>query len=174
MVYAAPGSACVDGLPCETALDCGDDSACAAGVCTCYKFAGAGYCPGCILGENCVDHGDPNPANGCEYCNPALNGFGWTTVPQCQALSPCITDKKCELDDECGFGLCAAGYCDCSLCQAKLGDPCDEDWECGVSGVCQAKTCGCALIQLCSGCIIGGICFGDGVSKPGNDCLACS
>lgn len=168
------GLECVDGLPCGSEADCGEDSACITGGCFCYKSAGANYCGGCLIDEElCYEPGVPNPSYTCEYCNPAQNSLGWTQIAGCGQLLPCFQDLKCDLDSECGFGLCASEKCDCASCDEKAGQACLANSQCGVSGSCVSKVCQCAGLVLCNGCIISGTCYPNGTLNTSSSCLTC-
>lgn len=100
---------------CDTQKGCVTELTCAAG-CT----------EQCLIAGKCYDDGAPNPANGCQYCDPRQSRTAWHTcgvsmteecsLESCSAAKTCVKTRKCL--PQCGcccFGgdvnMAMAGIC---------------------------------------------------------------
>jgi len=72
-------------------------------------------CTGCLIGEECYDDGDTNPANVCEICDVGQSTTEWTDNDG----ASCSDDVYCNGND-----TCLAGVCD-----QHAGDPCPDDGQ---------------------------------------------
>ncbi|HPQ72245.1 MAG TPA: hypothetical protein PKW95_24195 [bacterium] len=72
-------------------------------------------CTGCLIGEECYDDGDTNPANVCEICDVSQSTTDWTDNDG----ASCEDGTYCNGDDTCLSGVC----------DQHAGDPCPDDGE---------------------------------------------
>lgn len=112
----------------------------------------------CTIGTACVDDGTVNPANSCEVCEVATDDAGWT--PRSRGTR-CDDGLFCTVSDQCdGAGSCGGEARDCDDGLSCTTDTCDEtDDECDS--------------PITDGCLVDGVCYGDGDLDPDNDCQGC-
>ncbi|MCZ7583393.1 MAG: FG-GAP-like repeat-containing protein [Deltaproteobacteria bacterium] len=71
-------------------------------------------CPGgCFIGGVCYANGDPNPVNGCLFCDPGIDDQAWSD----NNGASCDDGVFCNGDDACQAGACSM----------HAGDPCPDD-----------------------------------------------
>lgn len=142
-VKVEAGQACLFG---QDSLACTDDVCDAAGTCTHPRKVGA-----CLIGDTCYADHDPNPLNGCQWCDAAQNA--WSYKPSSEA---CDDGLACTYDDHCdGSGACTGTYLSCesdpgpcgvvkscqgtSTCKESFPDPsvpCDDNAACTFGDTC--------------------------------------
>ncbi len=172
-----------DWSPRFEAAPCGDnlDRECCLGVCCpsgeCCQLGECAPCP-CEIGNETVDPGEFNRSNSCQYCDPDIDRFNWTTLgddEQCDGLPNqvccggiCCPPGECCVDGQCVTCPCLIGddevvagtindFNSCQICDParNLTDwsPVDEGTACGPE---EGQTC-------CSGecCAAGECCILD-------------
>lgn len=106
---ACSGGACTGGSP----LDCGDGLTCTTDVCNddtdmCESTLDAGNC---LIDGICYGEFDLNPANDCEWCEPATSTSDWTVRADdsdCDDGDPCTGTGRPNIGtDVCTGGVCA-------------------------------------------------------------------
>ncbi len=167
----APGSACDDGLPCTSGDKCtaglcqGTPYVCNDGLtCTDDACDGGGGCthtpkPGmCAIDGACYAQDATAPANTCQYCNAAVSPTAWSL----KALgSACNDGQSCTTGDQCdSTGQCKGVGLDCNDGLACTVDTCD-----GLGGCVHTPQ---------NACVIGGVCYAAGATKPGEPCQTCN
>jgi len=70
-------------------------------------------CEGCLINEICYANGEPNPANGCQWCNTDLSMTDWSNNDG----AVCEDGLYCNGADTCAGGACAA----------HIGNPCPDN-----------------------------------------------
>jgi len=183
--YADPnvGDACDDGDPCTSADECGANGACAGTAYTCTPATncetstcdGAGGCVetiqagSCLIGGNCYNDQEVDPASGCVLCDVAQTQTEWTNVADdtacggtgsCNQPSTCLagvcTDNgflpagepcgdqnqtTCDNPDICdGAGLCLPAYGQAGV-SCDDGNPITVNDQCDGQGQCLGGAC---------------------------------
>ncbi|MEC7521159.1 MAG: hypothetical protein VYE22_14880 [Myxococcota bacterium] len=177
--------ACDDGVACNGVETCDElASACVAGAGTCAADevcdvgadACRATCTGCVIGGVCYGDGQRNPANQCQVCDPAIDGAAWSDDDGAR----CDDGLFCTTGDTCAAGTCGGAARDCGDGIACNGaETCDEASgacvagapTCGSGTLCEPATDSC--VTTCAGCVIGGVCYGDGQLDPSNPCQVC-
>lgn len=149
---------CVAGSCVGTAYTCSDGLACTTDACvgdgTCSYTTNAGSC---LIGGTCYSVGTPEPGNPCRQC-AAGDRAGWSNTA---SGTSCSDGQLCTQNDKCnGSGACAGTSYSCDDQRACTADACKGD-----------GTCTNAIVS--GWCLIGGACIADGVTSPGEECLAC-
>ena len=176
---------CDDGVACNGAESCDESggacvsgaSTCASGeICDVASDACIAVCTGCVIGGSCFGIGQRNPDNDCEVCDPSTSAADWTPNDGAR----CDDGLFCTEGDTCSGTTCGGSARSCADGIACNGDEtCDES-----AGACAAGTPTCtggtlcdlatdACVTTCSGCVIGGTCYGDGQVDPSNPCRVC-
>ena len=208
-----------DGLNCDDGDSCTKDDLCQSGVCdgTPYSCPDGLDCTGdecqgdggclnplhddwCLIGGDCFEDGDFDPANPCGVCDAAKDPVDWTDVPD---DTDCDDGKPATTGDHCAGGLCLGEDCTCTgisaCCDGCLpvneggecddGDSCTKDDQC-VAGFCVGTAYSCVdgpdcTDDVCGGdgscdnplqtgwCLIEGECFEDGDFDPTEGCRVC-
>jgi hypothetical protein len=157
---------------------CGTDAGACAPIPLCDAGAAAcdPACSGCLIGGDCIGANTPNPANGCQLCDPERSVADWSDA---DGLA-CDDGAFCTLDDACQAGVCSGAPRDCDDNVACNGiATCDESADactpgenaCGANRLCDVDTAAC--VSTCAGCIVAGTCVPDGSEEPGNPCRVC-
>jgi hypothetical protein len=91
----------------------------------------------CMIGGKCYDVGQPNPSNGCQYCDPRFSTTAWHTcgtspvadqcvLEECKA-NKCVISRKCLPQCTCccigGTNKAMSGVCDGTRVDAGLEEP---------------------------------------------------
>lgn len=176
---------CDDGVGCNGSESCDEtDGACLRGASTCEPGelcdpaadACVGSCPGCVIGELCFGEGQRNPDNACQRCNTTGSRDSWTDDDG----ATCDDGAFCTTGDTCSAGVCEGDARDCSDGVACNGtETCDDSVDTCLPGTNQCdpdELCdptGDACVTTCTGCVIGGVCYGEGQLEPGNTCRRC-
>lgn len=158
-------------VPCDDGTFCNGPDTCSEQTC---KVHSGNPCPDdglwCTGAESCnddtdsceSDYSDSNPrcaddgawCNGHEYCDDDLD--------ECKSVYPGMT--RCADD-----GFFCTGDENCNeandIC-THTGNPCSDPYSCDDSAD------GCVL--TCTGCIIEGVCYGDGQANPVDACKVCN
>jgi hypothetical protein len=167
-----------DGLSCTT-------TACSGGACTHALTAGF-----CLINNQCVADGTPEPGNACRGCVAAYASSAYVDLSDGTA---CSADALSCTDDVCKAGACShptkSGHClIAGACHANgAADPANTCQRCAsptstsawspqpagtacAGGVCVGAAC-------CTGCLSSGACLpGTSTSAcgaAGNACVAC-
>jgi len=131
---------------------------------------------GCLVSGVCFPEGVPNPGNPCEVCAPGLSGTAFSPNDGVR----CDDGMFCTESDLCSAGVCAGRVRDCDdglacngaeACNNGAGACEPGTPTCGPREVCDALSGACA--GGCAGCVIDGMCFGDGQINPSNPCQVC-
>jgi hypothetical protein len=136
---------------CDDGLECTTDGCDGAGGCENAPVAGA-----CAVGGACYAAGDPNPANVCEVCDPALDQTGFSPDP----ANDCDDADPCTRDEGCGTGRCTNTAYSCTDGLTCTTDVCD-----GAGG--------CSYPVALGACLIGGVCRVQGEANAQNVCEEC-
>ena len=163
-----------DGVPCDDGDACTQGDICAGGACggtpyTCdyQPQCQAAQCDGnggcsvaplsgwCVIGGQCVAAGEPNPANPCQSCMPAVSQAAWSNNQDA-----CDDGDPCTKDD-----LCSGGACSGTAYPCGDGKTCTDD-------VCDGQG-GCSNPVVPGSCVVDGACYADGDTQPGNPCEYC-
>lgn len=124
------------------------------GECPCNTITG----PLCdVGGGRCFTDGSVNPANSCQVCDAAADGFGWTA----NVGATCDDANGCTLTDLCDANGACGGV-------AK----CDDSNSCTVD-TCDTVDFSCTNVQPSTVCTIDGTCYVDTTINPLNPCLRC-
>ena len=112
----------------------------------------------CNIQGQCYASGVTKPGAPCLVCSPDQNATGWTARP---STASCDDGSACSSDDHCdGAGLC-------------IGDK-----SCNDGVACTTDSCtpsGCDNSGVPTGwCRIGGTCYTNNTSNPGNVCQRCN
>ncbi len=178
---------CDDGIACNGVATCDEAaSACRVGTSTCtggqFCDALSGTCvlecAGCLVGGTCYGDGQVNALNRCEVCAVATSRTAWSANDG----ATCDDGLFCTVGDVCADGTCGGGSargCDDGVACDGV-ESCDEAASACASGpttcspdqLCDIATDSC--IATCTGCVIGGTCFGAGQRNPMNQCEVCA
>lgn len=146
--------ACDDGLPCT--LD-----ACVGGLCT--APIDAGYC---LVARACWSDGQPNPANGCQWCAARELQTGWSDHDG----AACDDGDFATEDDHCTTGACAGTAIVCP----DDGDPCTREFvsPSGCKSEAAAGPCDDGNPLTDPDSCVNGVCVGTPIecSDDGNPC----
>ncbi|HEX5658166.1 MAG TPA: hypothetical protein VFX59_13270, partial [Polyangiales bacterium] len=136
-------------------------------------------CPGgCAIDNACIPNGVVNPGNPCQLCTSALASMAWSANDGVR----CDDGAFCTTDDLCNGGSCGGAARSCDDHVACNGaELCDDQRDlclvsagmCESGQLCDAVSGGCVQLDVCPGCLIDDICYGDGQRNPANSCLAC-
>jgi hypothetical protein len=146
------------------------------GLAGCGGSGGEDCTDGCRIGELCYPAGVQEPGNACRSCDPAADPAAWTNDDG----AACDDGKFCTVGDVCAGGSCAGTARSCDDGVACNGqESCNEADSacrpgtptCGPDELCDPAQDRC--VALCTGCVIGGVCYGDGQLDPGNACHLC-
>jgi hypothetical protein len=88
----------------------------------------------CSIGGKCYDVGQPNPADGCQYCNPRFSNTQWHTCGTSPVSDQCVLEecksRKCVISRKClpqctcccigGTTKAMSGVCDGTRVDAGL------------------------------------------------------
>jgi len=163
------GTECNDGKPCTSEDECsnglcaGTTYVCNDGLaCTNDSCDGIGGCNAtiangsCLIDNQCVASGTVKTAGGCLWCNPAVDPNGWSA----HGGAACNDGVACTSSDTCVGSTCQGTSYPCNDSLACTADSCNGDGTCNFA------------LQTGS-CIIGGACYSENTTKPGDVCLAC-
>ncbi len=132
---------------------------------------------GCLIGTVCYPNGVLNPANPCQVCRAAASASTWSNNDG----ASCDDQLFCTTSDACTGGVCSGVARNCADAIGCNGvESCDEGAEACVAGtptcdtnqVCELASDAC--VTTCTGCAIGGVCYGDGQVNPTDSCLVCT
>jgi hypothetical protein len=185
-ICAGTAKDCNDGIACNGVETCDEAtrkcmpgaSTCTANqVCDVAQDACVETCTGCVVAGVCYGAGQANPQNVCQACAPATSATSWTNADG----AACDDGKFCTVGDVCSAGTCAGTAKECSdgiACNG--GETCDEATKkckpgtstCSASQVCDVAQDAC--VETCTGCVIGGLCYGAGQVNPQDACQACT
>ncbi len=159
--------ACDDGLPCTT-------DACEGLVC-----AHTPPVDGCVIQGACYTDGQPNVANPCEICDPAVNPNGFS-----QADNTCVIDGFCYANGAfnpqspcqvCDTGLSTTSW-SVNPNTCTIGNGCFSANQLNPANSCQLcdpTQSSSAWSQTASSCLIQGTCVSQGGINPSNPCQIC-
>ncbi len=131
---------------------------------------------GCSIGSACYPAGDHRSDASCQVCDPARNSSDWSDDDG----AACDDGLYCTVNDECSGSVCGGVPRNCSDGVACNGEEtCDDEDD-----VCEPGTSTCeadeicdvgqdACVTTCTGCIIGGSCYGREQVDPTNGCHIC-
>jgi hypothetical protein len=134
---------------------------------------------GCLIASLCYPTGVSNPSNPCLICDTGRSTSSWSNNDG----ATCDDGKFCTVGDTCSAGVCSGSARNCSDGIACNGtETCDEASDaclagtstCGGGSVCSASSGACVAVSTCPGCVINGVCYGDGQTNPGNQCQKCT
>ena len=111
----------------------------------------------CLVGSYCALDGSLNPNNECQGCLASSNPKEWSPV---RGGASCVDDVACTHTDVCVSGVC----------QGELY-ACEDNVAC-TNNVCLGDG-GCDYPVQAGKCLIGGACYVEGQSDPGNSCREC-
>lgn len=167
-------SACPTGQPCDdgnnctindqciagtcegTPLPCSDDDGlpCTSGACqdgACVTVIAAGFC---AISGACWTTGQPNPAGGCQACDPSKNATTWSgDGSTCDDGDPCTHTDTCAPGGGCAGtpivcpasqNPCVTSQCVAGVCESApiaLGASCNDGDACTMNESCSAGTC---------------------------------
>ncbi len=176
---------CSDGLSCNGAETCDASAdACVEGPSPCAPTEFCDVvadecqerCPGCRVEGICYGDGQVNPASPCLVCDAAVSRTAWSDHDG----AACDDGLFCTTGDVCQGGTCDGTPLSCDDGVACNGtESCDEDADACIEGV---STCSgteiCDVLSdtcrgWCPGCVVGGVCWGDGQVNPANPCQIC-
>ena len=135
--------------PCDDdGLMCTDEVRNLDGVCEIVVVEGF-----CLIGEVCFFNLEPDPENGCMFCDPAVNQIGFSPhegLP-CDDGNPCSAGDFCDADGQCaggaGFGCNDDNECTIDRCDELVGctntpraAECDDGNECTYQDQCNTQT----------------------------------
>ncbi len=177
---------CDDGVACNGTELCNETTdTCDRGITTCDPGSLCNdqtdtcvpTCMGCVVGGVCYGNGQLDPLNPCRVCDPGRS----TTAFSDNDGATCDDGQFCTVDDRCSAGMCAGTSRSCDDGVACNGsetcneatDTCDRGTTtCDPDELCDASSDRCVL--TCTGCIVGGVCYGNGQPDPGNPCRVCN
>jgi len=144
--------ACDDGMPCTRDICDGK------GGCYTELFGGTW----CLIGGDCVEDGEINPANPCEACVTPINSNAWTPSDG----GACNDGLDCTGGDLCLGGLCRG-----------TTESCDDNNPCSTNGCKEGE--GCIHAAIPGSCEDGDLCtLNDYCNNkncvPGNQVLVCT
>jgi hypothetical protein len=133
---------------------------------------------GCDLDGACYPNGASNPANPCQVCDLAQSPTSWSDNDGVF----CNDGLYCNGTDSCAAGTCSAHsgdvcpddglHCNGTESCSEDDDACEHSGNpCQAPQLCDDQNDSC--VQACTGCTIGGVCFGDQQVNPQNICLIC-
>jgi len=133
-------------------------------------------CAGCKINSICYSEGEQNISNPCEKCDTATSKTSWSE----NNGATCNDGLFCTENDICSARICsgtAKTPDDGVSCNGA--ETCDESTDaivttgnqCGVNQICDLELKEC--VDTCTGCVIGGTCYGEGQPNPANTCLKC-
>lgn len=138
-------------------------------------------CPGCLINAVCYGDGQINPENDCEKCERSTDKNAWTALAD---ETTCDDGKFCTENDKCATGTCAGVTIDpddgipcngvetCDEDENKIVSTIDPQDECKENQICDYNSGSC--IDVCPGCVIDDICYGDGQVNPADACQVCT
>ncbi len=177
---------CDDGVSCNGTESCNEATdTCDRGTTTCnpdqlcndQTDTCVPTCTGCIVAGVCYGNGQLDPINPCRVCDTAQS----TTAFSDNDGATCDDGMFCTVNDTCSGGSCSGSSrscddgvsCDGTESCNETTDTCDRGTTtCGTDELCdlQSDTC----VETCTGCVIGGVCFGAGQLDPNNSCRVCN
>lgn len=132
-------------------------------------------CSGCVIDGQCVDANAVNPQNDCQVCDSTRRVDGWSARD-----GACDDGQYCTVEDSCQQGACAGSVrvCDDDIDCNGVSE-CDEttdacsssENQCVSDTFCDATTGDC--VTTCAGCLVNGVCFGNGDNQSDNPCMVC-
>lgn len=156
IVSAAPAAAaCLpNNTACGAPIQANDRLCCPGSICGPW----GNVCqPGCRIGGVAYRAGNPNPANPCQVCTPAVSTTAWSNAATGTA---CSDNNSCTLNDRCQAGSCVpgspvvctalsvchlAGVCNpaTGVCTNPVNDgaPCTDGNLCTQTDACQGGSC---------------------------------
>ncbi|MBU1067947.1 hypothetical protein KJ975_00115 [Myxococcota bacterium] len=158
---------------------CSDTDLCGTG-CEDNAWCDDGVCRpacACVVDGLCLGEGQRNPANACLACISDVAADAWSPTDG----DPCDDGLFCTTGDACVEEVCTGGaarVCDDGV-SCNGAETCDEASTSCLAGVvtCEApELCDPAAdtcVLTCTGCVIDGLCLGEGQRNPDNACLAC-
>ena len=131
-----------------------------SGECTYDALGGT-----CFINGECFERNETSPYNPCNYCNPDVDQYSWTSYVD---GSPCLTANDvsaCSATwDMCVAGVCIdqylavdtpcrspAGLCDVPEFCTGLSDYCPRDEFANATVICHLATDVCDVTDTCSG-----------------------
>ncbi|MEO8846629.1 MAG: glycine-rich protein [Kofleriaceae bacterium] len=185
-VCAGVARTCDDGIACDGAEICDETKgACTAGISTC---GGAGLCDptadtcvdtcsGCTIGGTCYGDGQLDPTNPCQACDVSRSRTAFSDHDG----GSCDDGLFCTVGETCSAGVCGGGAarmcgdgvtCNGAEVCDEATDRCDAGTPtCGANTLCDPANDIC--VATCTGCVVGGVCYGGGQLDPTNACLVC-
>ncbi|MBI5502271.1 MAG: hypothetical protein HY907_18655 [Deltaproteobacteria bacterium] len=172
--FAALGTSCSNGQWCDGPEVCNATGTCLPGSNPC-TLACEGcnevldLCDvvvGCRIGGACYAVGATNPANQCQWCDPATSRTAWTNKP---AGTGCNDGLYCTLTDTCNAGACtgAGARCPVSGCVGGCNEVTDACTPAPVGTPCAGAAGTCSTAGLCDGTLV---CPGAGYRPAGFPC----
>ncbi|MBI5502262.1 MAG: hypothetical protein HY907_18610 [Deltaproteobacteria bacterium] len=163
--FAAAGTSCSDGLWCDGVEACNGAGACIPGSNPCSAACQScnealDLCQvavGCFIGGACYASGATNPANQCQWCDPATSATAWTNKPGGTA---CNDGQYCTLTDTCNAGACNGAGARCPVGGCTAG--CNE-----VTDACTPAAAGTICAGAAGACETNGVCNGTTTTCPG-------
>lgn len=149
------GGACIPGGPrsCDDGVSCTTDS-CNESIDMCTSMLSGG----CSIGGACIAAGALDPTNACRACQPGVSTSAYTPL---SIGTSCDDGLFCTAVDTCdGAGACGG-----------TARSCDDGVTC-TTDTCNEATDACTS-TVGATCVIGGVCFADGLRDPANPCMAC-
>jgi hypothetical protein len=124
----------------------------------------------CLIGKLCYEKGLPDPANPCRICNPDIDKYGWTPVPEGNQVT-CEDSDGCTLNDFCSGGTCQPGMpVDCSAvdepcrkgaCISNMSGQSSETYECITVNIKFGTPCDIGASSFVPAICIEGVCIPD-------------
>ena len=148
---------------CNDSKTCTTDSCQSTGASTysCKNTINSGQC---LIGGACYANGATNASNQCQQCTAASSQTAWSNKGNGTA---CNADGNgCTVSDKCQSGTCTAG----AAPNCDDGKACTTD-TCNSTG---ASAYSCSSSINTGSCLIGGACYTNGTTNPGNQCQQCT
>ncbi|MEZ4256294.1 MAG: hypothetical protein R3A78_11405 [Polyangiales bacterium] len=158
--YCTDSDKCTDGTCGGTMRNCSDGKSCTTDTCneTTDSCESTLLPNRCLIGGACKNANAANPANSCQFCDPAQSTSAYSVRPD---TTSCDDGLYCTVSDSCTSGTCGgvARVCDDSL--ACTTDSCNE-----ASDSCDAPV-------DAGFCVISNMCIASGTTNSGNQCEVC-
>ncbi|MBI5485862.1 MAG: hypothetical protein HY905_00870 [Deltaproteobacteria bacterium] len=163
--YALAGTSCSNGQWCDGPEVCNAAGTCLPGSNPCTLACEAcnevvdlcDVAAGCRIGGACYAAGATNPANQCQWCDPATSRTAWSNKP---AGTGCNDGQYCTLTDTCNAGACTGAGARCPIAGCVGG--CNE-----ILDNCSPAAAGTFCAGAAGACSMDGFCDGSTTVCPG-------